>query len=247
MVNRGTTTISSSTENAQYPLANLTNPIATKKARGTSGTFVIDFDCITDVEVNSFLFNSIDWETVQIQGNITSNFTSPEFDQTYTPDANHIKYNFMYQGITQEKLRFWRFTFTNSVGSTYCEVGKIFLGKSIQLTNEDMTLGWEFEERDFSTIKTNELGQRFIDVIQKKQKRLRGKYQYVNLENLEIMQQLGDEHSKVYPVWVVLDDTETVVTDMERNAMYGYFEKIPVKTNTRYKLYDFMISLIECL
>ncbi len=247
MINRDTTILSSSSENIQYPLSNLKTPIATKKARGTGRIFIVDVDCITHVRIDSILFNSIDWETVKVQGNITSNFTSPVFEETYTPDDEHVLFNFMYKPITEQICRYWRFTFTNSVGANYCEVGKIFLGKSVQFDNEDMNLGWSFEERDFSSIKTNDQGQRFIDVVPKKQKRLKGSYKYVTIANQEIMHDLGDEHSKVYPVWMVLDDTETVVNDMERNAMYGYFEKIPVKTNVRYKLYDFNLSLVECL
>ncbi|GEM_PF-3563857 len=199
------------------------------------------------MEVNSILFNSIDWETVLVQANITSNFAAPVFSQTFIPDEDNINYNFMYQDITEQKLRFWRFTFTNSVGTTYCEAGKIFLGKRVTFINDDMVLGWTYTEKDFSKIQTNESGQRFIDVITKKQKRLEGSYQYVSLENLTIMQALGDEHSKVSPLWVVLDNTEEVVTELERNAMYCYLESIPPKKNTRFKLYDFSISLIECL
>lgn len=239
--------ITSSSVNAQYPVSNLKESLATKKTRSVGNVHTIDFDFVSSVNVDSFLFNSIDWETVKIEGNSTANFSAPDYSITLSPDLGNLEYNFLQKEITTEKYRFWRLTFTNSVGASYCDVGKVFIGEKLQVVNEDMNLGWVFEQKDFSKIKTNYQGQRFGDIVPKKQKKVKGSYKYVTISNMRIIQRLGDEHSKVYPLWVVFDDTETVVTDLERNAMYCYMEMIPREKNSRPSLYDFSISLLECL
>lgn len=247
LITRDTSIITSTEENDYFPLSWLKHPISTKKTRSTGNVYTIEFDFNTNVEVDSILFNSIDWETVQVQGNITSNFTAPIYDDTFTPDTGHLKYNFMYKSLPLNTLRYWKLTFSASISSTYCEVGKIFLGKKINLTDDDMVLNWTFSRKDFSKIKANQYGQKFIDLIPKKQKTLKGDFKYLNLSNLEIFENLAEEHSLVNPLWLVLDETEQAVTNMEKNAMYGYFSKIIIEKNVRPRLYDLTINVTECL
>ena len=102
-----------------------------------------------------------------------------------------------------------------------------------------MILGWTFEQRDFSQVQTNFVGQRFIDVVPKVQKKVKGAFKYLTLANLAKFEEMGNRHSKVYPLWVVFDSTETIVNDLERNAMYCYMEKIPMKAHLR----SFMVYL----
>lgn len=247
LVTQDTSTITSSDENTLFPLSWLKHPIATKKTRSTSNTYTIDFDFNTSVEVDSLLFNSLDWEQVTVQGNITSDFTSPIFEQVLAPDSGNFKYNFMYRSIPIQTLRFWRLTFQASVSALYCDVGKIFMGKSVSLVNDGMIFNWTWERKDYSKVSKNEYGQKFIDVIPKTQKKLSGAFKYLNLDNLEIFEDLAEGHSIVNPLWVVLDTTEQAVTNMEKNAMYGYFAKAIQEKNVRPRLYDLSINMEEAL
>jgi len=247
LITKDSTNISASNVNAQYPLSNLKESINTKKTRSTTESFSITFDLITTQNINSILFNSFSWESVDIKANITSNFTSPLYSTSIIPDEGEMEYDFIYKQLGDRSYRFWQLTFHATAGIGYCEVGKIFLGEKVSLVNDDMVFGWTFDQKDYSVIKSNYVGQTFVDVVPNVQKIINGSFKYLTLENLRIIQRLGDLHSKVYPIWLVADEDENVVNDLERNSMYGYLTAIPQEKNVRPKLYDLKIKMVECL
>lgn len=247
LVTQSTTSITAGSENAQFPASNIADPRATKVFRSETGTLTtnIVFDFITTESVDSVLMKGHHLDgfgftgNVTIEANATDVWTSPSFSTTMTVDHN---FNFAYLGFSAESYRYWRITATAASG--YLEIGKVFIGSKTELASNNIDYGWSIEERDLSRVQQNKYGQRFIDEITT-QKIFKGSISLLDKTDLDTMYGIFDNVGINKPVWLIVDSTEGIVNNLERFAMYGYFDKIPAVKNNAYSLYDMSLQISE--
>ena len=248
LVTKDETIITVNNEDPFYPASNLRHPFTTKTYRTQEGTTTMQivFDFKTAEEIDSCLIvdNSLDGfgflSPVTIEANATSNFTSPAFTTTLSPSA---KFGFGHVGFATQEYRFWRVTLTST---EYVELSNIYLGTKVQLTTNNIDFGWSYQNFDRSKFISNRYGQRFVDVINS-QKRIRANFNLLNISEAEQIMDMFNEIGKTTPIWCVVDDSETIISDKERFAGYFYMDQRPTFTNSSFGLYDVSFQFRQAL
>ena len=244
------TRITSNSENSFFPLANLKNVLSTKLFRTQVGTttaeVVFDFRSLKDVDaaiiqaptVGTFGFSG----AVTVEANGTNNFTSPAFTTTITPNYS------LGLGITvfgsTESYRFWRVSVSTT--SQYVELGNIYLGPKVTLSNNNIDFGWKYDLDDRSSMATNRYGQKYIDKIND-QIKITARYRLLTTEELETLLNVFDFAGQNYPIYFEVDPGEMIISDRERFAGRFYFTARPKITNNAFRLWDTNITLEESL
>lgn len=247
LVTQSSTVITAGNENSLFPASNIADPRSTKVFRTETGTLTTEivFDFQTTESVDSVLIKGHHLDglgttgAIVVEANATDEWTSPSFSTSFTPDAT---FNFGYVGFATQSYRYWRITATASSG--YLEIGKLFIGAMIELTNNNIDYGWTIEEKDLSKVSKNTYGQKFVDV-KTTQKMLKAQLKLLNKSELDTMLTMFDTNGISEPVWVIVDSDENIVNDYERFSMYGYFDKNPVIKNDAFSLYSMSLSISE--
>jgi hypothetical protein len=239
-------TISASTENASFPASNLQDPRRTKVYRSTSNSDEIVFDFGETSEVNSVLIvdeprNGFGITVATLELNATDTWGAPAYTTSITLNEIH---GLGFKEFTTQNYRFARIVLTSTLG--YCEISKIFIGKEITFANNmGIDLGWNYQDKELSTIKENRYGQKFIDVIGR-QKQLSFAIRSMDKTELDQVLEIYDEKGSTKPFYVRIGDDQ-MVNDPDRFAGMFYLNTIPQITNKSYGLYDISMTLEEAM
>jgi hypothetical protein len=239
-------TASSGGEDPFYPLTNLKHPQAVKTFRSNAGaTTVLVFDFQTPVTVDSFLtvgsaLNSFDLASATIEANALDSWTSPAFSQAVT-DIDY-EANFASCLFTAQTYRYWRLTMRSN--GSYIEVSKLFLGSSVSLTSNNISIGFEHGSTDLSTVVKGRYGQRFIDSITDV-KTFKGSIGLMTTSEQDIIRAMYDYCGKSIPVWLVTDPGQTFIANKDVLSGYFYFTERPTFTNDFFGLYSTQFALEE--
>lgn len=178
--------------------------------------------------------------SLTIEANGTSNFTSPAYSTSLTFDPQfNLGFKFL---PTKQNYRYWRVTGT---GTDYLELSNIFIGQYIEMEN-DMELGWSFQENDRSKTVENRYGQQFTDELNSR-KDLNGSHKLLEKEEAELLSVMWDYCGKNKPVWVVMDSEEAISLHAGRYAGLFNFTDRPRIRNNHYALYDTNTTLKEAI
>jgi hypothetical protein len=245
------TTLSASSEDALfYPVTNIQSAFTTKVWRSAEGVnaanVVFDFKTIDAVDYLAVTPSSIDGAgfsgLVTFEANQTSNFTSPAF--TTTLEFNNDFQLGLKKLSADESYRFWRVSVSGT--GNYVELSKIYIGKSTTLASNNIDFGWTIENRDTSRLKLNRYRQKFIDIIGN-QTFLRANYKLLNIAEFETIMTVFDANGISKPLWFVVDESETIISDQERFAGYFQFRRRPRVRNSSFGLYDLSVELEQAL
>ena len=138
-------TLTASSEIAGYPVENVLDPRLTVKWHSDSATaqsVVIDLGSAATCKVFAIVGHNINsGATVRAQGNATDAWTSPSVNELITYNSGMmIKY------ATGGSYRYWRFSFSGLTSGL--EIGRLWIGDYIQLTNSSFTDFVVTEKRD---------------------------------------------------------------------------------------------------
>lgn len=250
LVSQPTTDIYVDSENALFPKENIKVPSTTDVFRTETGTLstniIFDFQTAEPVDTIIILGHHFDWlkvTSVSVQANFIDSWTSPPFSTTV--DLNY-EFNIGYKTLlTDKSYRYWRFQVANT--ANYVEIANIFIGKSKQLVNNDIVLGWTWTEDDRSTKRKNDYGIEFIDDIPGLQKSLTGaNLELLNKDNIDTLKEIWVHNRLTKPLCLILDENEAISNDKETFFIYGRLSR-PLFSlkNNNYALYDGTISIIE--
>jgi len=238
--------VSSGGENPFYPLTNLKHRHALKTFRSSSSvTSVIVMDCQAAVTVNSFLavassIGTLDLTAVTIEGNATDSWVSPAFSTTVS-DFDYVEGKAS-KFFTAETYRYWRLTLTGT--AAFVEVGKLFLGSSVSLDTNNISIGFDFGKDDLSEVSRGRYGQVFIDEITDLET-LNGQFQLLNTTEQATIQAMYDYCGKRNPVWLMVDPDEGIIANKDVLFGYYYFMDRPKFKNDFYGLYSSNFSLYQ--
>ena len=237
-------TLTPSSVNLNFPASNLTDPRRSKVFRSTSNSsnLVLDFGSAKDVD-SIFLVDEprsgFGISALTFQFNSTNSWTTPAYSDTLSFSST---YGMGYKIFTNQNYRYARLVLTSTLG--YCELSKVFLGKSIDL-GRGPNFNWSYQDKELSTIKENRYGQRFVDVISR-QKVLSIQLTLLTKTQLDQIFEFYDAKSTTKPFYVVIGD-DTMTTDHRRFSGMVYMNSIPTITNTSFGRYSVSISLEEAM
>jgi len=236
--------MTASSENALFPLANLKDDRRTKVFRSNSNSDSIVFDFGTASVVNSILLvdsprSGFGILTATFQMNTTNVWTSPAFSTTVTINTAQ---GFGFKEFTNQTYRYARIVLTSSLG--YCEISNIFIGQKITFANGmGIDLGWNYQDKELSTIKENRYGQKFVDVISR-QKQISFSIRSMDKTELDQVLVVYDSKGTTKPFFVRIGDS-SMINDPDRFAGMFYLNTIPQINNKSYGLYDISMNLEE--
>lgn len=238
--------ITASTENAQYPVSNITDDRRTKVYRSTSNSdnVVFDFGSAEDVDAVCIAPN---WQTgfgftsITIEANTASTWGSPAFTQSFSFDSTYET------GITElsstQSYRYWRLVITSSLG--YCELANVFIGPKVDITTTGINDGIVYNNDDLISERTTVYGQEFVDDITQRKMIENVSYSNLNLTEATAIMGVVDNVRSVKPFWVRFKNVDSVLDDADRWGGIYKFSKVPKLTLNRGGFYQMSFNLME--
>lgn len=237
-------TMTPSTENAQFPVSNLNDNRRSKVFRSITGTDNIIFDFQETSEINGIFIvpnkrDGFGISTITLEFNHSSDFNSPAYSVSI-PLSTQL--NLGHISFTSIFYRFCRVVMTSTLG--YCELSKIFIGKSIPMTRS-INFGWTVKDEELSTKTKNRYGQIFTDLISR-QKVLGFAFKNIDKSDLELINTMLDRVGENKPFYITVGNN-TMMADYRRFAGPVVLEDIPTVTNAHFNKYNLSMSVKELM
>lgn len=249
LVRQNSTVITADIEDAFFPALNIKDHRTTKVFRTPNGITdgAVVFDFLTTEEVDSVCIKgSSITDGIGFTGNlvikanpVNSGWATPSFQTTLTPNHN---FEIGMTTFPTESYRFWRIEASTS--GDYVEFSKVFIGKSVQLTTNNIDYGWKKETRDPSKKTKNRYNQDFIDELPTISA-LNGSFKLLTIEEMETLMDMFEHNKTTEPIWYIVDEDGNLSTQKERFFIYGFLNEIPDPTNSTFKLYDLSFKITE--
>jgi len=239
-------TLTASTAEAFYPVTNLKDVRSTKVWRSTTNSDNVVFDLGSAKAVDSILLRgsllnpNFHASSVTIEAHTSDSWGAPSFSTTLTFNT---AFNFGLKTLSAtETYRYWRLVFTTA--GSFVETSNVYIGEFTQLANNNIDYGWSNSQNDLSKITTNRYGQKFIDktILQKE---FSMSIAAMTISEMEIIANMFNAVGKNKEFWVVVDEQENIVTDLERFSMLGHLSKSPKFNNANPFLYNTNFTVIE--
>lgn len=238
--------ISTSSENLLFPKSNLKHPHRTKVFRSLTNSSSVIFDFQETSEIDSILvvpnkMTGFGFSTLTLELNATSNFTSPAFSISVPINLIHGLAKVFF-GI--QEFRFAKLVMTSSLG--FCELSKVFIGKSIEFTDgTGIDFGWKYQDDDNSIVKKNRYGQKFTDLLPR-QKNESFAFKTLNQDEMDQIFELYDTKGITKPFFMYLG-TEDMINDPDRFSGMFYLRSMPEIINKSHALYDIGMTVEEAM
>jgi len=239
--------ITSTSENAQYPISNIKDDRRTKTFRSLTNTDNLIFDLGMIETVDSFAMVS-NWQngfgvnSIVIEANGSMDFSSPAFSQVI--DLDH-KYGVAFSEFSEQSFRYWRIVATSTLG--FCELSNIFIGKADKIITNGVGYNWNFINKDIKSVSTNRYGQEFIDYKTTRKELSNVTYSIMDKDEMDILENAYDNVTTVKPVFIYfpLEVNGLVSNDDRYNGMYRFASELLVE-NVNSGYYNTTIALREC-
>lgn len=240
-------TITASTENAQFSKSNIQDYRRTKVFRSTSNSDNVVFDTQETSNIDSVVVVD-NWDsgfgisTLTIQGNATDTWGAPEFSESITLNTKHgVGYK---EFSSTESVRFARAVMTSTLG--YCELSKIFIGEKLTIgSGRSINYGWTFKDEELSNKSVNRYGQVFTDVITKRRV-YNIAFSLLTKDELDDIFMIYDNRGETKPFFVRIGCAD-MTNEIERLTAMVYMKSSPTITNTSFNRYSVSMTLEEAM
>lgn len=238
-------TLTASTENANFPVENIQDYRRSKVFRSTTNSDNIVFDFGETSEVNTvFLIsdkrNGFGFSTVTLEFNGTNSWGAPAATESVT-FSTEFGVGFK-EFTTTHSYRFCRMVITSTLG--YCEVANIFLGKKNDITRS-IDFGWSYRDSELVNQKTNRYGQIFSDIISR-QKIINCSMKYLSKDYLDELFLAYDFCGESRPLFIKLGCDE-MINDYRRFSGMVFFQDVPAITNQYFNKYNLSMVFREAM
>jgi len=227
LVDNSTLTITTGAANSQFPLINLLNESPSNKFRSTGDTVVLEVDLLQTRDIDTIAIVGDPIGTFGVTDLVAKTSVTTDFSgSTPIPITLSPTNNMGYEFITEVSHRYVELTFTGT--GSFSEVSNIFIGKRINLTQNNLSLGsFRYGYTDKSVVRRNDYGQHFIDT-RNLVKFLSGGIENTNLTEQETLDDMFIRHSRHLPIWMIVDELGEGMNDGEfKLAIYGYLDRSP--------------------
>lgn len=235
--------ITSSSENALFPLKNIKDPRRTKTFRTTASSGWVTFDFGEAVSINALLMadnNKLGFNinSVIFKVNNSDSWGSPMFSGSVSVDSN---FGFAHCLLPSTLMaRYARIEFSSL--DDYCELSKVFIGAKAEIQT-DVTYPIDYQQNSLSRIAKNRYGQRFIDEVVT-QKTLGLNFSYMSKDEMDAVFECLDYCSVTKPIWVMFDTLE-ITNDNDRINGYYYLMDDPKMQYVAGNYWNLAFSLEE--
>lgn len=237
--------ISATTENAQFPLENLLEPMRSKVYRSTSNndSVFFDFGYLAKIDTVMMVDDPMTGNKLLTCKVYLDN--DPAFGSAIVQDLEIDAINgFSFTNFESIPLmRYMKLEMTSSAG--FCEIAKLFAGAYVNLGEDvDFTLPFSFAYINNSVTSMNKFGQRFVDEINT-YKKIEGSLKTLSRDELDGVLEIVKYSSNTRPLWVQFDGVLN-----NPNELSGYYylssnQQQPTLDNTLY--WSMPLSLTEAL
>lgn len=166
--------------------------------------------------------------TYKLQGNFTSNWSSPAYETTLTYNDNAL-YVTDEDGLASQELRFWRFLIEDQNPNGYVEVGAFMLGNYFSPDRGRPQFPLSIELVDRTEILFSEGGQSYADI---KPKTAIYNVRWLGLKKEDI-EELEDQFA-IYgtgvPFFVAIDSDARLSSSSQRRLIFCKFASEPSPT-----------------
>lgn len=219
--------LTTGSENAQFPLENLKNDSPSIKFRSVGATAVILIDLLATRDIDyvavaadpltSFLINS-----ASVKTSSTTDFSASMAHAIDLSEEQAIGF----VNLDEVSHRYVELTLVGSADFT--ELGKVFIGKGLNIPLNSFSIGsFKYKTRDRSSTRENKYGTKFTDVLNQ-QKDLGGTIQYCTKDEQEQIDDMMIRHGQAYPLWLILDSQNQAMNNGKfKLTIYGYLETDP--------------------
>ena len=242
-----------SSEDASYPYSNALNTIRSKLYRPTSNVWYIEWDFGWNADITFFgaigklseTFTVSEQATITLKANnIPSMWSSPPFEETITASDYA-----MYLQIDKDLsgYRYWRLDVDDSSNATQNEIGYIFLGNHVEVTERDINAKYSKTEIDPSIKTTSINGTQYYDE----------RIKYLRIQNLGLgympaderreLEQMFYDFGKHDPFFCSLDPTLSYSTYDWELTRFFRFAAEPMSTNWYGDVFSMSFSLDEVI
>lgn len=218
-----TATLTASTTNAQYPVANIQDDFRTKAWRSTSNSDNIVFD-MGSTEPVDYLAIVDNWKngfgvsTITVEANATDSWGAPAFSTTLTFDST---FGIGLKSITEQNYRYWRFVLTSTLG--YCELANIFIGKAVDISTNGIDYNWGYVNKDLKKVSNTRYGQEFIDDIGQRKELTGLSMKVLNTTELDQFFEVFDNRRTVKPMFIDFSDDGNIISN-NSNRFSGFYK-----------------------
>lgn len=221
-------TFTASTEDSEFPVENLRDGLRSKVWRTTSvdeQSVIVDLK--TEEEVDSFaVFFRANQQirltggaTIRIEGNPSTNFTSPLFSTTVSLDGdNQVISHFE---TSQQSYRYWRL-YIDDPGNPFggFEISKFVVGKAEKF--DGVTRGFKWGTTDPSRVQRTPFGQQYSDIYPVR-KNVTFELPVESFANLERALEFYEAVGKTESFMFALDPEEAIWGEKDRFLLWGNF------------------------
>jgi hypothetical protein len=236
--------LTTGTENAQFPLLNLQNEATAVKFRSQENDVVIVFDLqqtrtIDTVALHGDTNGTLGMTTASFKTSLTTDFSSSTPQSIALSAENLLGYNLLTTALTGRYLEL-----TLSGTGSFVEVSNIFIGERIYLEQNNLSIGsFRYGRSDKSTVSENQYGQRFVD-LRNQLKYVGGTLEFCTVSEQEELDDMFIRHGRSRPLWMLVDANGNSFTDAEyKLTVYGYLEAVPQWTASGGKTYNAAIRV----
>lgn len=244
-VDSSVVSLTTGTENSQFPLDNIKNQATAVKFRSLENSIVVVFDLqqtrtIDTIAIHGDTNDSLGLTTASVKTSLTTDFSGA----TAIPITLSAEHIMGYEYITEVSHRYVELTLTGT--GVYAEVSNVFVGQRVELLQQNISIasfGYGFSDK--STKSSNKYGQQFIDA-RNKIKTLSGEIQYCIKSEQEELDDMFLRHGMSVPLWLIIDKDSSGMNDGQyKLTSYGYFEKMPTWSASGGQTYNTKIKVIQ--
>jgi hypothetical protein len=247
LVDDATITITTGAANAQFPVLNLLNESPSNKFRSTGDTVVLEFDLAQTRDIDTIALVGDPTGTFGVTDLIVKTSVTTDFSGS-TPISINLdaERNIGWSFITEVSHRFVEMTFTGT--GSFSEVSNIFIGKRINLPQNNLSLGsFRYGYTDKSVARGNDYGQQFIDT-RNKIKFISGGIEYATKDEHETLDDMFIRHGRHLPLWMIVDpDSEGMNFGAYKLAIYGYLLRSPRWSASGGQTYNANLRVTEAI
>lgn len=221
-------TLTTGTENAQFPLENIKNDAAAVKFRSVENDVVIVFDLqqtrtIDAIALGGDTNGTLGLTTASVKTSLTTDFSASTAQNIPLSGDNLIGYLFFTSPVDHRYVEL-----TLSGTGSFVEVSNIFIGERIELIYQNLSISsFNYGQSDKSDVRENDYGQKFINK-RNKIKYLSGDINFATKAEQEVLDNMFTRHGKSEPLWMIVDKDGAAMNDGQfKLAVYGYLPDRP--------------------
>lgn len=238
--------LTTGTENAQFPLVNIQNQATAVKFRSVENSVVIVFDLLQVRTIDAIALHGdtnadLGLTTASVKTSLTTDFSSSTPQNITLSAENLLGYLFFVSPVSH---RYVELTLTGN--GSFVEVSNIFIGERIYLQYQNLSISsFDYGYMDMSTVDANKYGQKFIDK-RNQVKFIGGSIDFATIAEHEELDNMFIRHGISEPLWMIVDEDGVSIADGEfKLTIYGYLEKRPNWSASGGQTYNTNVKIVQ--